>query len=454
MMMRKVLRFGKRQVHTIVSRDMIKPSSPTPCHLKAYNLSVYDQLAPSVYMPVVAFYPSSNMIYQTPHDTTLELKNSLSQTLTHYYPFAGRLKANSPSYVDCNDNGVEFIEASNDNVLSDFLQRSTHQELDQLFPNDLICFHPYLKLGDKQEDRITRPLSVQVNHFACGGVAVATSLHHKFGDGRSILNFINHWAKVNAALFHSIDIKDASLVNPHLIYYQNRNTNLLELMPPRSRLGCVTTSFSFPNEKLKELKAKVTAMTFEYGHPIMNPTRVEALTWLIHKCAIRANTKTNSGAFTPTGMVIPIDIRNILVEKLPGTTIGNIVCGIRVPTRNENELELHMTIDEIRKGKTQFQSIRNFEAATRPIVEMSAETLSAMSNGRNNYYLYSSLCGFPTYGIDFGWGKPVKVSMGGTMKNFIVLMNTPNDDGIEATVCLEEQDMKTFQNDPELLAFC
>ncbi|PWA91022.1 deacetylvindoline O-acetyltransferase [Artemisia annua] len=453
MMMSKVLRFGKRQLHTIVSRDMIKPSSPTPCHLKAYNLSVYDQLAPSTYMPIVVFYPSSN-IHQSPHDTTLELKNSLSKTLTQYYPFAGRLKENSPSYVDCNDNGVEFIEASNDNVLSDFIQHSKHEELDQLFPNDLICFHPYLKLGDKQEDSITCPLSVQVNHFACGGVAVATSLHHKFGDARSIFNFINHWARVNAALFHSRDIKDASLVNPHLIYYQNRNTNLPEMMASRSRVGCVTTSFSFPNEKLKELKAKVTAMTVESGQPIMNPTRVEVLTWLIHKCAIRANTKTNSGAFTPTGMVFPVDMRNILVEKLPGTTIGNIILMIDVPTRNGSEFEPHMTIGELRKRKTQFQSIRNFEAATGPIAEMSTETILEISNGLNNYYVYSSLCGFPTYGIDFGWGKPVKVTMGGTMKNFILLMDTPNDDGIEATVCLEEQDMKTFQNDPELLAFC
>ncbi|GJV50995.1 deacetylvindoline O-acetyltransferase [Tanacetum coccineum] len=181
---------------------MIKPSSPTPCRLKAYNLSVYDQLAPSAYMPIVAFYPPTSKSSSPRERTTLELKNSLSQTLSQYYPFAGRL--NSPTYVDCNDNGVEFIEASNnDMLLSDFLQRSNHEDLDQLFPNDLICYHPYLK-GDSS---ITCPLSVQVNHFACGGVAVATSLNHKLGDARTILNFINHWARRNAALFHSRDME-------------------------------------------------------------------------------------------------------------------------------------------------------------------------------------------------------------------------------------------------------
>ncbi|GKA33134.1 deacetylvindoline O-acetyltransferase [Tanacetum coccineum] len=386
---------------------MIKPSSPTPRHLKAYNLSVYDQLSPNAYMPVVAFYPSSNT-YQS--------------------------------------NGVEFIEASNDNMLSDFLQHSKQEDLDQLFPNDLICFHSYLK-----GDSITCPLNVQVNHFACGWVAVATSLHHKLGDGRTILNFVNHWARVNAALIRFGDIK-AAVNNPHLIYYQNRNTNLPEMLTSRSRVGCVTTSFSFSNKKLNQLKAKVTAMTVESGKPVMNPTRVEVLTWLIHKCAITANTKTNSGAFMPTGMALPVDMRNILVEKLPGTSIGNVTPTIDVPTRNESEFEPHMTIGELRKRKTQFQSIRNFETATGPIAEMSTETALEISNGLNNYYI--CLCRFPTYGIDFGWGKPVNVSMGGTMKNFIILMKTPNDDGIEAIVCLEEQDIKTFQNDPQLLAFC
>nr|GEY52914.1 deacetylvindoline O-acetyltransferase [Tanacetum cinerariifolium] len=345
---------------------MIKPSSATPCHLKAYNLSVYDQLSPCAYIPIVTFYPPSSNTYQSPHDRTLELKNSLSQTLTQYYPFAGRLNKNSPSYVDCNDDGVEFIEASNDNMLSDFLQLSKHEDLDQLFPNDLIWFHSYLKAaGDHRS--ITCPLSVQVNHFACGGVAVATSLNHKLGDGRTLLNFINHWARLNAALFHSRDIKAVN--NPHLIYhkYQNKNTNLPKMMTSGSRAGCVTTSFLFPNKKLDQLKAKVTAMTVESGQPILNPTRVEVLTWLIHKCITTANTKTNSGAFTPTGMVFPVDMRNILVEKMPGTTIGNLL----------------LMID-----------------------------------------------------------------------NYILLMDTPNDDGIEATVCLEEQDMKTFQNDPELLDFC
>ncbi|KAM0037102.1 putative transferase [Helianthus debilis subsp. tardiflorus] len=58
------------------------------------------------------------------------------QTLTKYYPFAGRHANIAPTYVDCNDHGAEFIEASIDGVLSDFLQHWQHGDLDQLFPNE------------------------------------------------------------------------------------------------------------------------------------------------------------------------------------------------------------------------------------------------------------------------------------------------------------------------------
>ena len=79
-MISKLFRFGRRQLHTIVSRDTIKPSSPTPSQFKTYNLSLLDQFNINAFVPVIALYPSSS-VYQSAHDKTLELKNSLSQTL-------------------------------------------------------------------------------------------------------------------------------------------------------------------------------------------------------------------------------------------------------------------------------------------------------------------------------------------------------------------------------------
>ncbi|KAK9072881.1 hypothetical protein SSX86_009316 [Deinandra increscens subsp. villosa] len=409
-MLSKLLRCGRRQLHTIVSREIIKPSSPTPSHFKTYNLSLFDQIAINAHVPIVAFYPNLD---RSSHDKikTLELKESLAKTLTQYYPFAGRLKKTDPTYVDCNDEGVEYIEARNNNSLSDFLQRSKHEDLDPLFPNDLMWCDPRIIRGDTEG--VTCPLAVQVTQFACGGVAVASSLSHKVGDGRSFLNFIKHWATVTAK-------KDASPLNPQILHHQTIDCNLPEHLSGKSRVGCVTRSFLFSNEKLNDLKAKVTAMTTEAGQPIMNPTRVEALSWLLHNRATAAATENNSGTFMATGMRLPVDARDILAEKLMGTSMGNLCLAIEFATTNERDLEPHISIGEIRKQKVEFQSIQNLKTATEIVAQMSLETAFEKSKRIDTYYIYTSLCWFPAYDIDFGWGKPVKVTVGGTVKNTIV----------------------------------
>lgn len=45
---------GKTKVK-IIKRDTIKPSSPTPCHLKLFKLSFLDQIAPNSYTSLVLF---------------------------------------------------------------------------------------------------------------------------------------------------------------------------------------------------------------------------------------------------------------------------------------------------------------------------------------------------------------------------------------------------------------
>ncbi|KAK9072879.1 hypothetical protein SSX86_009314 [Deinandra increscens subsp. villosa] len=441
-MFSKLLTFSRRQLHTIVSREIIKPSFPTPSHLKTYNLSVLDQIAINSHQPLVAFYPNLD---QTCHDKitkTLELKNSLAKTLTQYYPFAGRVKKTEPAYVDCNDEGVTFIEATNDISLSDFLQQSEHEDLDPLFPDDLIWFDPHIR-GDTEG--VTCPLAVQVTRFACGGVAVASTLFHKVGDGRTTFNFMNHWAAVTAK-------KD---INPaQFLHHPTRSINLPSIFSARSRMGCVTRSFLFPNRKLNDLKSKVTAMTMESGQPIMDPTRVEALSWLLHSRAMAAATKKSSGTFKGSDMIFPVDIRGILVDKLAPTSVGNMFLSIECRVTYERELEPHITIGEMRKMKVVFQSIPNLESVMQIFGQMSPETALETLKRIDECYIYTSVCRFPTYDIDFGWGKPVKVTLGGTIKNATVLMAAPDGDGIEALVCLEKEDMKILQNDPELLAFC
>ncbi|KAD5960371.1 hypothetical protein R6Q59_013499 [Mikania micrantha] len=186
MRMLSILR--KRHLHTIVSTQIIKPSSPTPPHLKTYNLSVYDQIIPSTFTPMLLFYPNTGICYDF-HDQMLDLKNSLSHTLTKYYPFAGRHAKSAPTFVDCNDHGTDFIEAYTDSTLLKFFQNTQNEDLDNLFPYDRTWNYSNRTGHDLQSDNVI-PLAIKVTRFQCNGLAVAVSLSHKIADAYSLIRFI------------------------------------------------------------------------------------------------------------------------------------------------------------------------------------------------------------------------------------------------------------------------
>ncbi|KAI5352091.1 hypothetical protein L3X38_004982 [Prunus dulcis] len=56
--------------------------------------------------------------------------------------------------------------------------------------------------------------------------------------------------------------------------------------------------------------------------------------------------------------------------------------------------------------------------------------------------------------IDFGWGKPIWVSIpGDILKNVATLIDTNEGYGVDAWVSLSEEDMALFECELELLAF-
>ncbi|KAJ0547637.1 putative deacetylvindoline O-acetyltransferase [Helianthus annuus] len=213
----------------------------------------------------------------------------------------------------------------------------------------------------------------------------------------------------------------------------------------------VMRKFVFPNSKLSDLK-KVVASSIND-----NPTRVEVLTSLLYKTALAAAT-TNSGCFKSSYLFLPVNTRSRLAEKLPQTTVGNIGSLILVPTTHTSEASLSMLVSEIKKQKLQFEGVQSVQQATENYKlaqsilgnDQDLETLFKRS------YVCSSLCGYPFNKVDFGWGKPMAtvITFRSSYTNVFVLMDTPNGDGIQAHVFLENQDMEIFQNDKELLSFC
>ncbi|KAI8008371.1 Vinorine synthase [Camellia lanceoleosa] len=111
-------------------------------------------------------------------------KVSLSETLTRFYPLAGRLRDNL--LVDCNDDGVDFVEARviNNFHLSNFLDRPTLKVIDHLAPPEPIDYYK------------SPLLLVQVNFFPCNGIVLTVKMPHKIADGFSVGIFMKGWSDI------------------------------------------------------------------------------------------------------------------------------------------------------------------------------------------------------------------------------------------------------------------
>ena len=167
----------------IISREIIKPSSPAIHHIKPFKLSLLDQITPTTYAPLILFYPKNHIHSKNPQ---AHLKNSLSKTLNSFYPFSRRMKDNL--FIDYYDEGIPYNEAQIHCCLSDFLQHPKMESLSHFLP---CC--PYSKEPKPME---VAQLAVQVNIFDCGGIRIGLCASHKITDGIILSAFLSTWAAI------------------------------------------------------------------------------------------------------------------------------------------------------------------------------------------------------------------------------------------------------------------
>ncbi|XP_039154821.1 salutaridinol 7-O-acetyltransferase [Eucalyptus grandis] len=145
----------------VISREAVKPSSPTPHHLKTFNLCLLDQMTPAYYTPMMFFYPvhKPRGLSLTVECISSTLKKSLSEALARFYPLAGRLDRNN-LHIDCNDAGILYVEAQVRGSLSEFLKKPEIGLLDEFLPLRGLSTTP-------EEESVL--LGIQVNVFSCRG---------------------------------------------------------------------------------------------------------------------------------------------------------------------------------------------------------------------------------------------------------------------------------------------
>ncbi|XP_052206940.1 stemmadenine O-acetyltransferase-like [Diospyros lotus] len=430
-----------------VSREYIKPSSPTPSHLRTFTISLLDQLVSTGYVPFVFHYPipDASSIKQI----LARLKNALSETLSRFYPLAGRLKDHMS--FDCNDEGVLFIETHVRCDMSEFLKEPEIEVLHRFVPYQGFVLEPQNTLSH---------LAIQANVFASGGISIGVSMSHKVLDANTLVSFLRCWTALSRgcqdqAIFP--DLSSASSLFPP-------SSEQL----PRSMAYCkeswfnqgksILRRFVFDCNAIKALKVKATSQLVPY------PSSSQVITSLIWTRAMAASA-TVKGSQHPSTLVFAVNMRPRMASPLSENAFGNIFWLTSAHhnaahTKQNDELPVvaGRVKEAVKKLDSNFIQSMQGDEGFHNIRKLMEERDEVYAKERPGMYMVSDLRSFKLSELNFGWGKPIWVSHvwgfpSSVFVNGVFLAESSVNGGIEAWVHLDEPEMSILEQDPEFLTY-
>lgn len=346
------------------------------------------------------------------------MKNALSRALVYFYPIAGRLRKNDETgrlEIDCNGEGVLFIEAETQLSLDDFGQYFTpNAEFRE------VVIPPCDYSGGLSSFPL---LLVKLTRFSCGGVTIGLAQNHQVGDGSAFIHFLISWGR----LAQGLDL--AGL--PHI----ERSSHLAPRCPPEVKFHHVEydppiTPVGVPGDvrKLNTLiETATTVSVAKFTNDQLNALRLKAssgeganyklstyeiLAGHVWSCACRARGLSDD---QDVKVYIPTDgrLRFNLPQGFFGNGIfstacvdkaGDVACKplwyvasrIREAVRRMNDEEyLRSAVDYL-------------ESEADPTAVVRGAAVSVCPNLSIN-----SWAKLPAYEADFGWGEPMFVGHGG-----------------------------------------
>ncbi|KAK6146662.1 hypothetical protein DH2020_020531 [Rehmannia glutinosa] len=435
----------------VISRKLIKPSTPTPQNLKKYQLSFLDEISPPWNVSVILFYPPN----PNPKPILIaHFEDSLAKILPQFYPFAGRYnKKDDHKVIDCNDEGAEFVEAEATEVeMMDFIKNSKNDRC--FLNNNLLSRQPYYE-ADKPTDPL---LSIQITEFkSCGGLAISIGVSHKIADASSVGTFIAALSSIaNTTYNPGDDQRSSNIIIPsfdsRMLFPGKINVSNDYELPK----NIVVKRLYFNKEAISSLRSKLSR---DQGRFL---SRVRLVSAVIAKALIGVD-RAKQGKSRSCFIVQSVDMRGRTIPPLPKHSCGNLVLQSITETNNEdkNNIGLHELVrligDSIDKTITDCAKLLSIGEDERKdfIIYPMAKSLKRLLSGEISYAMwFSDWSKFGFYEADFGWGKPVWASIGTfPSQNLTLLMSNKEGDGIEAWVHLNQDDMPYFDQDEEIKLF-
>ncbi|KAL2529712.1 HXXXD-type acyl-transferase family protein [Forsythia ovata] len=263
-------------------------------------------------------------------------------------------------------------------------------------------------------DEITDPiLSVQITKFKCGGIAIGICISHRIIDACSFGTFISAWAKASLG-----DKSTEPLLRPNFdspLYFPAENYDFGTIRSCKDT-STVTKRILFDRKAIETLRDKVSHLYKNSDRP---PSRVLMVSSFLAEALLRSDhakhVQMKARAWT-------------LNAWLP--LIGN----------------------NVKKAVSDCAKIlSNGEDGHMILIDSFVGAIEKLNESGINGLRFTDWSKFKFYEADFGFGKPIWTSVANIpIRNLVMLMNTKENDGIEAWVHLDEKDISYFEQDVEI----
>ncbi|XP_020225697.1 spermidine hydroxycinnamoyl transferase [Cajanus cajan] len=446
---------------TFKACNTVRPIEPS-LHERV-PLSELDQIGTITHVPIIYFYrPQQNWLSHNNSTMASTLKDSLSRVLVPFYPLAGRLHwiNNGRLELECNDKGVQFVEAESTSSFEDLGDFSPSSEYHHLVP----------KVDYSLPIHELPLVQVQLTRFKCGGISISLNISHAVADGPSAMHFTCEWARL--ARGESLGMA------PFLDWRVLRaGEPPLALVPPAT---ChVHTAFEHPPLLLgqtgntEERKKKTTVAILKLSKIQVETlkktaneswgkasngrgySRYESVTGHVWRSACKARGHREE---QPTALGVCVDSRCRMQPPLPKGYFGNATLDV-VATSLAGDLvskPLGYAASRIREAieRVNDEYVRSgIEFLKRQDDLSRFQDLYAIGSEKGPFYGNPNLgvvswLSLPIYGLDFGWGK--EVYMGPGTHDFdgdSLLLPGPDGDGsLLLALCLQVLHMDAFKN--------
>ncbi|XP_058225770.1 uncharacterized acetyltransferase At3g50280-like [Rhododendron vialii] len=439
-----------------ISECFIKPHYPAeeikpPIYLAAWDIT-----------KLSINYIQKGLLFIKPQTTTNDqenpvkslldrLKDSLSLTLVHFYPLAGRLatlKQEIPPlysvYIDCNNSpGAKFIYATVDLTIADILSPvDVPVVVQSFFDHDRATNH---------DGHSMSLLSIQVTELI-DGIFIGCSANHAVVDGTSYWQFFNSLSQTFRAQEKNPGISPPPIIERwfpkehgpmHNLPFSHHDQFIRRFEPPPLK----ERFFHFSSESIAKLKAKANSES--KSTKISSFQSVSALVW---RCVIRARRLPRD---PETNFSCAVNNRSRINPPLPNEYFGNSV-DLLTGKATVGELLDHGL------GWAAWRLHEAVEAHTDAAVQQWAEkwiedpVIRTRGPALYNPYgvLASSSPRFRVYENEFGMGKAVAIRSGYANKIDGKVMFYPGYEGggsMDLEVNLPPETMAALESDEEFM---